>query len=56
MIWLTLLVLPIVAGLHRFAANMGYRYMPAHLAFKDAIQVAAMMAIIGAALVIWGVL
>jgi hypothetical protein len=44
--WLALLLLPLIAGLHRYACNMGYRYMPRRLAFDDALRVALMLGLV----------
>jgi hypothetical protein len=41
--WIALLLLPLIAGLHRYACNMGYRGMSRRAALDDALVVGLMM-------------
>jgi hypothetical protein len=43
---IAVILLPLIAALHRYACNMGYRYMSRRLAFDDALRVGLMTAIV----------
>lgn len=52
---LACIALPVVAGVHRFMADCGYRYLPYAEAMRNAVTVAAIMeAIIIVAVVVSG--
>jgi hypothetical protein len=42
-IWIAALLLPLIAGLHRYACNMGFRNMTRRAALDDALVVGLMM-------------
>lgn len=46
--WIAAAILPIVGGLHRFAASYGYRGASRAVAMAEAYRVAAMLAILSA--------
>ena len=44
--YLAVTALPIVAGVHRYASNRGYRNQPAAEAFEDAWKVSSIVGLI----------
>jgi hypothetical protein len=42
--WIALLLLPLIAGLHRYACNLGFRNQSHRVALYDALTVGVLMA------------